>query len=120
MERVNKVQSGILKVSEDVITTIVKLATLEVDGVHSLACANCNYKGILGKFNNGSTIRIRLVGDVVEISVGIIVKAGNNVVRLAETIQENIKSNVQTMTGITVARVNVNIHGIVFDDVKTN
>lgn len=120
MERIDKAQTGILKVSEDVISTIVKLATLEVDGVDSLACANCNYKGILGKINKSSIINIKLVGDVVEISVGIIVKAGHKVVKLAEEVQNNIKSNVQTMTGITVARVNVNIHGIAFDDMKTN
>lgn len=120
MERGERVQSGTLKVSEDVIATIVKLAALEIDGVESFASSNVPIKNVLKKSTQTSAIRIRLVGDVVEISVRIIVKYGHKVVNVSEQVQNNIKSSVQTMTGVAVARVNVQIAGVVFDEVKNN
>ena len=45
---------------------------------------------------------------------------GNKVTVVAEEIQNNVKSSVQTMTGVAVARVNVTIAGIVFDNTNNN
>ncbi len=120
MERGERIQTGTLKVSESVIATIVRLATLEVEGVESLASSATSIKNVLTKSNQSSAIRIRLVGDVVEIGIRVIVKYGHKVVNIAEQIQNNVKKSVQTMTGVAVARVNVQIAGVVFDDSKKN
>lgn len=124
MERGERVQTGTLKVSESVLATIVKCAALEVEGVESLAHSSprniSSVKALLNKNTQKGSIRIRLVGDVVEIAVRIIVKHGHNVVSIAEEIQNNVKSSVQTMTGIAVAVVNVQIAGVVFEDLKND
>ncbi len=120
MERSEKMQTGTLKVSESVIATIVRLATLEVNGVDSLSSSNASIKSFLSKTNQSGAIRIRLAGDVVEINVRVVVKYGHKVVTLAEQIQSNVKSSVQSMTGVAVARVNVQIAGVVFEDIKKN
>lgn len=119
MESLNhKVQQGTLKVSEEVIATIVKLAVLDVQGVDSLMTPNVSLEKIFFKQNGNSTIKIKLSGDVVEISLSILVKYGNKVTALAEAVQNRVKSDVQSMTGITVSRVNVLIGGIVFDSTE--
>jgi uncharacterized alkaline shock family protein YloU len=118
MERSEKIQTGTLKVSESVIATIVRLATLEIEGVDSLASSNASIKGLISKTNQTGAIRIKLVGDVVEISLRVIVKYGHKIVNVAEQIQNSVKSSVQTMTGVAVARVNVQIAGVVFEDTK--
>ena len=120
MERGERAQTGTLKVSESVIATIVRLATLEIEGVESLTNSNTAIKNVLNKSNQNSAIRIRLVGDVVEISIRVIVKFGHKIVSVAEQIQNNVKSSVQTMTGVAVARVNVQIAGVVFEDSNKN
>ena len=121
MERSERIQTGTLKVSESVLATIVKCATLEIDGVENLAQSApniSNIKSLINKNTQKGAIRIRLVGDVVEISVRVIVKNGFKVISIAEEIQSNVKSAVQTMTKIAVARVNVQIAGVVFEDLK--
>ncbi len=120
MERGENRQVGMLKVSENVIATIARLATMEVKGVESLVNTDNTIKQVLLKKSENNAIKIRLTGDVVEISVSVVVKFGNKVVSVAEQIQNSIKSSVQSMTGVTVARVNVYIAGVVFDDLKKN
>ncbi len=116
MERGSKVQAGTLKVSENVLATITRLAATEVPGVDGLTNANAGYKRMILKQTENDAIKIRLTGDVVEISLGVVVKFGHKVVSIAEQIQNNVKSSVQSMTGVTVARVNVYIAGVVFED----
>lgn len=120
MERSESKQVGILKVSENVIATIARLATTEVKGVEGLINTDNTIKQVFLKKSENNAIKIKLTGDVVEISVSVLVKFGNKVVTVAEQIQNNIKSSVQSMTGVTVARVNVYIAGVVFEDLKRN
>lgn len=120
MERGERTQSGTLKVSETVIATITRLAAAEVKGVEGIDIPNAKIKNVFIKRTENDAIKIRLTGDVVEISLGVIVKFGFNVVSIAEQIQGNVKSSVQSMTGVTVARVNVYIAGVVFDETEKN
>ena len=116
MESTNKSKMGTLKVSDNVIATITKLALSEIDGVAGLSENNVSFRQLFIKPQKPSSIRIKLIGDVVEISVSIVVKAGSNVKALAEHVQERIKADIQNMTGITVSRVNILIAGIIFDN----
>ncbi len=119
MEEQNKLQQGTLKVSDDVIATVARLAAIEVEGVDSLANASVSFKQLLLKPDKNNSVKVKLSGDVVEISISILVKFGNKVTTVAENIQNRIKAYVQNMTGITVSRVNVSIAGIVFDSTKS-
>lgn len=115
MEGSNKTTAGALKVSADVIATIARLATCEVGGVESLTKASVSFKQLFLKQGKNGGIKIKLSGDVVEISISVIVKAGTRVVAVGEEIQAHVKDNVQCMTGVTVSRVNVVISGVVFE-----
>ena len=118
MEGSSKIQQGTLKVSDDVIATIARLATSEVDGVDSLTKASVSFKQLFIKPGKNGSIKIKLSGDVVEISVSILVDFGHKVTVVAENIQNRVKADVQNMTGVAVSRVNVSVAGIVFDAVK--
>lgn len=114
MENVSKFQKGILKVSDEVIATIARLAALEVDGVVSLTKPSVDFKQLIFKNGDSWNIKVKLSDDVVEISISVCVKYGVNVVSVAEHIQENVKSNVQSMTGVMVSRVNISVADITF------
>jgi len=116
MDNREKQNTGTLRVSENVIATIARIATNEIIGVEGLANANAGFKKVILKQTENDAIKVRLTGDVVEISISVLVKFGNKVVAIAEQIQNNVKSSVQSMTGVTVARVNVYIAGVVFAD----
>lgn len=103
---------GSLQISKEVIAHIAQLATLEVDGVHSVFAPAAGIKGLFGKAGASKPIVVELTEDVAEITVHIVVNYGCKVPPLCVRVQENVKSSVQNMTSITVSRVNVIIAGV--------
>ena len=108
-EYITQVQeNGNVMISEDVIATIVAQALTEVDGV---------VKGgteVIGKKHWGKGIRIAIAEDnSLSIGCNIIVGYGESVVNVANAVQEAITMAVESVTGVTVTDVNVNVCGIV-------
>lgn len=106
---------GSLQISTDVISKIAKLATLEVEGVHSVSGNLFAGKGFafVRKMPMQKPISVVLTDDVAEISVNVVVQYGCKIPQLAEQVQENVKNAVQNMTCITVSKVNVIVTGVV-------
>ena len=98
-----------LKISEEVITEIISNAAMEVDGVAGIAKAKKNPIRKVMKDKRKEDIKTELAGDVLEISVGIIIKSGAKAVNTAEEVQNKIKSSVQNMLNLIVTKINVNI-----------
>jgi uncharacterized alkaline shock family protein YloU len=101
-------ENGSVMISEDVIATIVANALTEVEGV---------VKGgseVVGKKHWGKGIRIAISEDN-SLSVGcnIIVGYGESVVNVAKAVQENVAMAIESVTGVTVTDVNVNVCGII-------
>jgi uncharacterized alkaline shock family protein YloU len=57
-------------------------------------------------------IKATLKGEAAEIDISIIVMSGHKAVKVAEAVQQSVKSAVQNMTGIAVSKVNVRISGV--------
>ena len=108
--------AGALKISRDVLATIARYATMEIEGGASLASFTTNIRGWLLKKQSAKPITIDLNDDIAAIDIHVNIKAGVNIPQTAEKIQSAVKEAVQNMTGIAVSRVNINIAGIVLDD----
>lgn len=111
MDDVKKAAIGKLKISEDVIITVARLAALDVKGVAGLG----GEVNKMSKLRNNGPIRVSMMGDVAAIDMKIKVKYGEKAADVATDVQAAVKENVQNMTGIAVAQVNVTISGAVFD-----
>ncbi|MBQ9809376.1 MAG: Asp23/Gls24 family envelope stress response protein [Ruminococcus sp.] len=100
-----------LKISDDVMITIARLAALDVKGVAGLS-GEINR---MSKLRRNGPIKVTMMGDVAAIDLRIKVKGGEKACNVAQDVQNAVKENVQNMTGVTVARVNVTISGVVFE-----
>ncbi len=89
---------GQLKIADDVIAIIASLAISDQKGIEKTAKKNKN-KGISIRMEEG-----QVVCDV-ELSI----VHGTKIPELAGEVQEKIKTAVETMTGLEVRQVNVNI-----------
>ncbi|MBP1543444.1 MAG: Asp23/Gls24 family envelope stress response protein [Oscillospiraceae bacterium] len=111
METKNTRPVGSIKVSDSVILKIAEVAATEIDGVDAvgqqLAPASAKTKMF-------GAVRCRLNGESVSLALDIVVLDGFNAVNVAESVQKSVKSAVQSMTGFTVTRVDVNVAGIKF------
>ena len=98
-------ENGSVMISEDVVTTSVINAIEEVEGVAPVPVRN----DLLAK---RKLVKI-IIGENNVLTIGAIiyVKFGNPVVEVAKAVQQNIIDAVESMTGVKVAKVNVNVNG---------
>jgi uncharacterized alkaline shock family protein YloU len=101
-------ENGNVMISEDVIATIVENTLTEVEGV---------VKGgadVVGKKSWGKGLRIAIAEDnTLTIGCNIIVGYGESVIQVAKNVQEAVTSAVESVTGVAVADVHVNVCGII-------
>ena len=109
-----------LTISEDVIGIIAGLAAAEVDGVSGMTLGFVDgINQILGsnkKYSKG--VKIELEGNEVIIDLFVIVKYGVKIPDVAFSIQNSVKNSVETMTGLNVRSVNINVQGVTFEKEK--
>ena len=101
-------ENGNVLISEDVIAAIVENTLTEVEGV---------VKGgadVVGKKSWGKGVRITVAEDnSLTLGCNIIVSYGESVINVAKNVQEAITTAVESVTGVTVTDVHVNVCGIV-------
>ena len=108
----SNVVNGSLQISTDVIGKIAKLAATEIDGVVDVCAGSAGMRSFLGKVNLQKPVSVELLESVAEITVSLTVRYGSQIPAVCEKVQENVKSAVQNMTSITVARVNIVVVGV--------
>ncbi|MCK4994067.1 MAG: Asp23/Gls24 family envelope stress response protein [Candidatus Omnitrophica bacterium] len=112
-EKEKKTDLGTLKINNEVIASIARNAALQVDGVENIK--NNLIRMMLDFFSKGYNnkgIILEIAEGDVKVGVTIIVKFGVTIPDVANIVQENIRTAIEEMTGLTVSEVNVNIGDI--------
>ena len=110
-----KQDNGSVQISEDVIISIAAHAAGEVDGVVSLSAKpGTDIVEMLGKksWNKGIKLTIS-ANNTLTIDCNIVISYGHSVVEIAQAVQNAITGAVESMSGVKVTAVNVNVNGIV-------
>ena len=107
--------NGSVLISEDVIAAIVAHAVGEVEGVVGLnGKPGADIADLIGKKNWGRGLKITVLDDnAVSIDCNIIVSYGQSVVAVAKSVQEAATNALESMAGIQISAINVNVCGIV-------
>ena len=107
--------SGTIMISEDVVATIVAQAVKEIEGVAGLSVKpGADIVDIIGKKNWGKGMRIVIAEDnSLTVDCDNLIHYGQSVVAVAQNVQEIVASHLESMTGVKVTSVNVNVCGIV-------
>ena len=108
-------ENGSVQISEDVIATIVSHAACEVEGVVGVnSKPGADIADLSGKKSWGRGIKVTILEDnSISIDCNLTVNYGRNVVDVAKAAQLAITNALESITGIQIATVNVNICGIV-------
>ena len=107
---------GSIRISEDVVASIAALATSETAGVSGLySTLTSDIVGFLSKKNLSKGVRIEIGEEgTVKIEIGFLALFGHNICEVAKQAQENVRSSVESMTGLKVTEVNVHVGGVTF------
>ena len=107
---------GNIHISEEVLAVIAAAAVLEVEGIGGLAAnLGTDLAELLGKKNLIRGIHILVEEESVTVDLGILVKYGYTIPDVARAVQEAVAGSIEATSGLTVAAVNVNVGGVVFE-----
>lgn len=112
----NEEKFGEVRIADEVVAIIAGLAASEVEGVASMAGnVTRDLIGKLGVKSLSKGVRVTVEEDTVYVRLAINISYGYNVPSTCEKIQEKVKTAIETMTGLTVAEVNVKIVNVTME-----
>lgn len=106
---------GSIHISEEVLAVITAAAALEVAGVSSLASGSKDITELLGKKNVARGVRVQVEEDRVQVELTILVKYGYTIMDVARAVQDAVTTNIESMSGLKVQAVNINVGGVTFE-----
>ena len=108
-----EMENGSIQISEDVVASVTGMAVLEVEGVCGLSSSiGTDIAEMLGMKTLSKGVRLSTTETgALRIDCDVVSKFGQNIFELAKNVQENVKSSVESVTGLRVAEVNVTVCG---------
>ncbi len=108
---------GTIKIADEVVSIIAGLAATEIDGIAGMSGGLVGgIAEMLGRKNFSKGVKVEVGEREAAIDLYIIVKYGVRIPDVALAAQENIKRAIETMTGLSVVEVNVNVQGVNFPE----
>jgi len=106
--------NGAVMISENVIATIIIQAITEVEGVVGLSVKpGADIAELIGKRTWGKGLKVTILADeTLDIECNIVVEYAQNVVTVAQAVQEAVINAVESTSSVKVNTVNVNVSGI--------
>lgn len=102
---------GKTTVSPEVLTTIARLAALEVPGVSRLAPVSGGVNRLFRR-GAGEGVRIETEDNTVYINLFLVLNENVNIREVSRNVQQNVTRAIQEMIGMDVGEVNIHIEDI--------
>lgn len=104
---------GQIKIADEVVGIIAGLAATEVSGVAGMSGGIAGgIAEMLGRKNLSKGVKVEVGERETAIDLYIIVEYGAKIPDVSWQIQESVKTAVETMTGLNVVEVNINVQGV--------
>ena len=100
MTEIKSEGAGVVRIADEVIAVIAATAALETEGV------------VMRK-HMARGVSVSVTGTTAVIGMAISVKFGKKLQAVSAEVQQRVKSAIETMTGLTVAEVNVSVSALV-------
>lgn len=120
--RLNTAEGKII-IAENVVQKIAGIACREVSGVHAMGSGSTRAFGALRERipgSNGPNIAQGVGVEVGEteaaVDLDVVVEYGISIADLGRSIQRNVKSSIERMTGLNVVEVNVSVDDVHMPD----
>ncbi|GMK41590.1 alkaline-shock protein [Paenibacillus sp. CCS19] len=115
-----QLQTGLIRISDDVVATIAGLAALETPGIAAMSggISEGLAKRLSGKnVQKGVSVEVGQLEAAIDLRV--IVKYGIPIHEVCRSLQVNVRESVENMTGLHVVEVNVKVEGVAFKEEET-
>ena len=104
---------GEVHIADEVIAIIAGMAAVEVDGVKGMVGNTADdIVELLGRKNLSKGVDVSVEEGSVSLNLSLVVTYGASIVDVSKEVTDKVKSAIETMTGLEVAEVNINITGV--------
>ena len=103
-------KTGSVKIADDVIAAIARLAVGEVEGASPLTNSDLMKKFGVKDVSKG--VKVEIQDNDVKISIAVVIDYGFNIPSTCSKVQEKIRAAVENMTGLNVTDVNIRIMAV--------
>ncbi|MFE6039324.1 Asp23/Gls24 family envelope stress response protein [Streptomyces sp. NPDC056452] len=108
---------GRTTIADNVVATIAGIAIRETDGVHSVGRGAAKALGavtgrVSGSSGHGRAVKVEVGEKQTAIDVDIEVEYGVAIHELAEQVRTHVTDAVETMTGLEVVEININVFDV--------
>jgi len=113
--REEKNNLGSIRIADEVVKIIAGLAATEVPGI--VAMSSSVVGGIaemLGRKNMSKGVKVEVGEKEAAVDMYVVMEYGTRIPDVAAKVQESVKNAIETMTGLTVVEVNVNVQDVTF------
>lgn len=109
----DNMDKGSVRISNDVVAVIAGVAATEIKGVIGMSGGiTGGITELLGMKNLSKGVKVEVGEKEASIDIFLVVEYGSNIATVAQEVQKNVKQTVETMTGLDVVTVNVNVQGV--------
>ncbi|MGI6169880.1 MAG: Asp23/Gls24 family envelope stress response protein [Christensenellales bacterium] len=104
---------GKISFASDVVATIAGLAAVEIPGVAGMSGGIVDgIANLLGRKNLTKGVKVEVGTEEAAVDLYMVINYGVAIHTVAQNVQENVKSAVETMTGLRIVEVNVYVQGV--------
>ena len=109
---------GQIQIADEVIAIIAGTAACEIEGVYMAGHYTDSLVSLFGKKNLAKGVKVEVEDGLTTLELEIAVEYGVNIKKTAEDVQLKVKNAVETMTGLSVSAVNVDVAAIASEKAK--
>lgn len=115
VERVERYETGSVRIANEVVRIIAGLAASEVKGVVGMSGGVVDgFAELLKRKNLAKGVKVEVGEKQAIVDLFIVIEYGAKIPETAYQVQENVKRAIESMTGLEVIEVNVHIQGVEF------
>jgi uncharacterized alkaline shock family protein YloU len=106
---------GTVTIAPEVLVTIVRLATEDIPGVHSMSTAwTRDVNRFFGNTSVGDGVQTSVQGERVSVDLYVVVEPDINMLELGRHIQAEVAQSIEDLLGMVVQDVNVHIEDVYY------
>lgn len=110
---------GSVRIADEVVAVIAGLAAMEVEGLAGMSGGlTGGFAEMLGRKNLSKGVKVEVGEKEAAVNIFVIVEYGSKIPEVALKVQENVKTAIESMTGLKVIDVNVHVQGVSFPEAE--
>ena len=108
---------GSVRIGDEVVSMMAGIAALEIPGIAGMSGGLVGgIAELLGRKNLSKGVKVEVGEKEARVDLYIIIKYGERIPDVAIAVQENVKKQIESMTGLSVIEVNVHVQGVDFGE----